>query len=226
MYLLIFLAVAMIFVYLVNRYEYHNSNYKDLTGNTYNEVMNDKGKYGEFLTVEELERFDIEHRMAVNVYIPKNDHETTEIDVIYICPYGVFVIESKNYSGWIYGDESHRYWTQVYSGNKKEKFYNPVFQNKTHIKSLAKVLNIHENKMKSLIVFSEKCTLKIGTIKSNDVYVFNRKDLAKILKTVIKNSPEILSKDEIQEIYSKLKKYTNASEEIKNDENLYFGEKD
>ena len=69
MYLLIFLAVAMIFVYLVNRYEYHNSNYKDLTGNTYNEVMNDKGKYGEFLTVEELERFDVEHRISVNVYI-------------------------------------------------------------------------------------------------------------------------------------------------------------
>ncbi|WP_200849329.1 nuclease-related domain-containing protein, partial [Clostridium neonatale] len=103
MYLLIFLAVVMIFVYLVNRYEYHNSNYKDLTGNTYNEVMNDKSKYSEFLTVEELERLDVEHRISVNVYISQNDRETTEINVIYICHYGIFVIESKNYNGLIYG---------------------------------------------------------------------------------------------------------------------------
>ena len=40
-----------------------------------------------------------------NVYVPKGDGEMAEIDVMCVTGKGVFVIESKNYSGWIFGSE-------------------------------------------------------------------------------------------------------------------------
>lgn len=49
----------------------------------------------------------------------------TEVDLIYINTSGIYVIESKNYSGWIFGDFKQKYWTQTFK-TEKHKFYNPV----------------------------------------------------------------------------------------------------
>ena len=66
------------------------------------------GKRGETLTERELKLvklFGRKGRTLRNVYIPKDNGETSEIDVVYITQKGIFVFESKNYSGWIFGDE-------------------------------------------------------------------------------------------------------------------------
>jgi hypothetical protein len=55
---------------------------------------------------------------------------------------GIFVFESKNYSGWIFGSEKNRYWTQTLPKNSKNKFFNPIWQNKAHIKALSESLGI------------------------------------------------------------------------------------
>ena len=47
---------------------------------------------------------------------------------------GIFVIESKNYSGWIFGNERDKKWTQVLANGDKNYFFNPILQNKIHIK--------------------------------------------------------------------------------------------
>ena len=52
-------------------------------------------------------------KFLFNLYIPKLNDETTEVDVVLIHPKGFFVIESKNYNGWIFGSEKNRYWTQT-----------------------------------------------------------------------------------------------------------------
>lgn len=81
-----------------------------------------------------------------NTYLPKGENgETTEIDVIMICYQGIFVFESKNYSGWIFGNEKYKTWTQTLPQGKgrkakKEKFLNPIMQNKLHIECLQEVL--------------------------------------------------------------------------------------
>ena len=65
------------------------------------------GRYGEALTARELKLVDLfgrKGKILRNVYIPKDNGETSEIDVLYITQKGIFVIESKNYSGWIFGD--------------------------------------------------------------------------------------------------------------------------
>ena len=51
-------------------------------------------------------------KVLINIYIPNGNH-TNEIDSILINNYGVFVIESKGYSGWIFGNETNKTWTQI-----------------------------------------------------------------------------------------------------------------
>ena len=60
--------------------------------------------------------------------------KSTQIDHIVVNKNGVFVIETKNYAGIIYGDEKDHKWLQVPAGgNVENEFYNPVKQNRTHI---------------------------------------------------------------------------------------------
>ena len=97
------------------------------------------GRRGEKLTERELKlvRFlERDGKILRNVYIPKENGETSEIDVLYITQKGIFVIESKNYSGWVFGSEKNYQWTVSLSNGIKNKLYNPIKQNQTHIKSL------------------------------------------------------------------------------------------
>lgn len=64
-----------------------------------------KGRYGEMLTAGKLHFLRLlghKGKVLSNVYIPKEDGETSEIDVMFLTEKGIFVIESKNYSGWIF----------------------------------------------------------------------------------------------------------------------------
>lgn len=73
--------------------------------------------------------------------IVSNNGNTTQIDHIVINPRGVFVIETKNYSGEIYGSENQREWTQVLAyGNVKNKLYNPLKQNATHVYNVKRIV--------------------------------------------------------------------------------------
>ena len=62
-----------------------------------------------------------------------------QIDHVVVSIYGIFVIETKNYSGWIFGDENSQYWAQVIY-KTKNRFYNPILQNRGHIKALQGLL--------------------------------------------------------------------------------------
>ena len=102
---------------------------------------------GEYLIWKELQKFELSGgKFLFNLYIPKPNEETTEIDVVLLHPKGFFVIESKNYSGWIFGSENNLNWTQILPiGKRKEgnkvQFYNPLRQTGTHIKHLKRILN-------------------------------------------------------------------------------------
>lgn len=106
--------------------------------------------------------------MLQNVYIPKSNGEATKIDLLYITAKGIFVIESKNYSGYIFGSENNPKWTvTLYAGKtwygkkmvRKHQFYNPIWQNRTHIKYLKKYLSDESLPTYSVIAFSERCQL-------------------------------------------------------------------
>ncbi|MGL5150068.1 MAG: nuclease-related domain-containing protein [Clostridium sp.] len=129
----------------------------------------------------------------------KTDYGTTQIDHILIGPKGIFVIETKNYSGWIYGGEWDDTWTQIIYG-KKTKFRNPVKQNYGHIMAVKKVLGYKYSKeVYSIIIFSDKCKLK----KTHKNVIHEKKIKSFIRKFKCKN---FLALEEIQSIVDKLEK--------------------
>jgi predicted RNA-binding Zn-ribbon protein involved in translation (DUF1610 family) len=100
---------------------------------------------------------------VINNIVLKNGQKTSQIDHIVISDFGVFVIETKNFKGWIVGNENSDYWTQVIF-KRKERFYNPIKQNLGHINALKDCLSQYPNiKYIPFVVFSAKAEIKVNT---------------------------------------------------------------
>jgi hypothetical protein len=94
-----------------------------------------------------------------NITLKIDDH-TTQVDHILVSTYGVFVIETKHYSGWIFGAANSKSWTQVFY-RMSIKFQNPLRQNFKHIKAVQELLDfIPTEQIKGLVVFSGNATFK------------------------------------------------------------------
>lgn len=215
---LLMLIILLYFISFIPKYiTYDKSEYKKRSGNSFVKTIFNKGNYGEFLTFSYLEKLPDYKKLLTNVYITKKDGKTTEIDLIMLHETGIYVFESKNYSGWIFGDEKNKTWTQTLNGNQKNKFFNPIWQNNTHINALSFILPELEHYIfKSYIIFSERCTLKKINIVSKDVQVINRQNLLKTINIDIKYSDKILSKEKLDELfYRHLLPLSLATDEIK-----------
>ena len=173
------------------------------------------GRRGEKLTERELKlvRFlGRDGKILRNVYIPKENGETSEIDVLYITQKGIFVIESKNYSGWVFGSEKNYQWTVSLSNGIKNKLYNPIKQNRTHMKWLQNYVG-EDIPLFSIISFSERCTLKLKG--EFTVPVINRDYLYATIRNIWNKSEDKLSDEQVNELYEKLKELTKVSKEDK-----------
>jgi hypothetical protein len=84
---------------------------------------------------------------------------TTQIDHVIASHHGIFVVETKNYDGWIFGDVESRYWTQILRG-KKSRFQNPLHQNAMHINALAAVTGIPKDRFRNVVYFVGGAVLK------------------------------------------------------------------
>lgn len=152
---------------------------------------------GEIEVNEVLEKIK-GYKLLSNVMI-KRQNGTSQIDHILIGRKGVFVIETKDFSGKIYGDQYSKYWMQKLNG-RKNTFYNPIRQNYGHIKALEEMLD-RKDIFISLIVFTNKSNIK--KIKA-EVPVIQLKKLKRFIKKY--KSDIYLSKDEISEIYNSINK--------------------
>lgn len=130
--------------------------------------MKGKGEYNRHIRKDSCQFF-YENLIQRGEYIPKANGETTEVDVILIHETGIYVIGSKNYKGWIFGSEEQKNWTQTLSagrnGVQKYHFYNPVIQNKVHIKWIKEYLKMRNLPIYSYIVFGNNATLKSINVK-------------------------------------------------------------
>lgn len=125
-----------------------------------------------------------------DIMIEINDF-SWQIDNVLLTNKALYVIESKDYSGWIYGSFSQEYWMQTfahyrnrYSGKtvSKSKFYNPIKQNQNHIKFLIdKFPQIKSIPIKNFVVFGKLATLKNIQKKTNDSYVITIRHLQSTL---------------------------------------------
>lgn len=173
-----------------------------------------KGRRGEKLTERELNLvrlFGRSGKVLRNIYVPKENDETSEIDVVFLTEKGIFVIESKNYSGWIFGSEKERYWTASLGKAEKNRFYNPVMQNRTHIKWLKQYLQ-DDIPMFNLIVFSERCELKKISIENDEIKVIKRDRVYAAVRDIWNKSETVLDENQIQDIFAKLSQLTNVDQ--------------
>ena len=100
------------------------------------------GKRGENFVSRKLLELDSEHYTVLgDLMLPSlGNTNTTQIDHIVVSDFGIFCIETKSYSGWIFGHAKQQHWTQVIYRYKK-KFYNPLRQNYAHIKAVEAIVS-------------------------------------------------------------------------------------
>jgi restriction system protein len=85
---------------------------------------------------------------------------TTQIDHILVSRYGVFVMETKHYTGWIFGDAKSKQWTQVIYGTKR-RFQNPLHQNYKHLKAVQELLDfLSPEQVVGFVVFTGDAKFK------------------------------------------------------------------
>ena len=97
-----------------------------------------------------------------DVTLPTPDG-TTQIDHIFVSRFGVFVVETKNMGGWIFGGERDRQWTQMFRGGKKFRFQNPLRQSYRHVKAVEGAmtgLGLPRGSVRSLVAFVGDAKLK------------------------------------------------------------------
>lgn len=196
---------------------YYKSTYYVITKNPYLTVKQDTGLYGEYQLFSSLREVEKEGgRFLFNIYVPKKEGGTSEIDLLLITKEGIFVFENKNYSGWIFGAENQLYWTQTLpcgrGGSQKNKFYNPIMQNKSHIRYLREFLGTSVP-IYSIIVFSDRCTLKQVNFSEEKTYIVYRNSVAEKVKAIRGEGTHLpITNSQMQTIYDRLYPYTQLTD--------------
>lgn len=123
------------------------------------------GMAGEFWVKRELKKLSDEYLVINDIMIKTKDGITHQIDHVVISKYGIFVIETKQYNGYIKGNDYDKRWL-IKNGKKKIYVNNPLHQNYGHVKSLEEILNLPEENFISLVCIPSRAIL---SVKSNNV---------------------------------------------------------
>ena len=116
---------------------------------------------GEALVASALQRhFKTQDYHLLNHITLRHRGGTTQIDHILVSRFGVFVIETKSYTGWIFANAEHPTWTQV-TFNDKFKFQNPIHQNYLHVKVVQELLDfVPMSAIQAMVVFTGDAEFK------------------------------------------------------------------
>lgn len=136
-----------------------------------------------------------EYHILNNITVP-HGNGSTQIDHIIVSKRGIFVVETKHYSGWIFGEENDKYWTQTFT-RSKHQFQNPIRQNYKHLLAIREIIGtLPNNTFFSSIVFTGTAKFKTLTPKN----VFTSKQLIE----TIKEAPEIINKEQMMACIGKI----------------------
>ncbi len=213
------ISAFLIYDFMQRKKLYESGSYYQITKTPFFLIGRNPGAHGEYLIYESLKSFELENaKFLFNLYIPTYNGKTTEIDAIMISQSGIFVFESKNYSGWIFGDENQKKWTQTLCaryGAQKEHFFNPIMQNQYHIDYLKKLINKNV-KIHSIIVFSDRCEFKNIKRKQNSkTYLIHRCNLYNTINNISIETNICLTAKGIKDIYNLLYKFSQVDGQAK-----------
>ena len=141
------------------------------------------------------------YRRFHNVIVPAKDG-TTQIDHLLVSPYGLFIVETKNLKGWIFGSANQPRWTQSIYGHNYS-FQNPLRQTFRQKKILAEFLQLDESIIHTVVFFVGNCSFA----KSLPANVINS-GLGRYIKNFV---IEFLSTEEIEAIVERLEQHVAGS---------------
>lgn len=134
------------------------------------------GELGEYKINIQLDQLPKNYKYISDLLIPNSYAKSgySQIDHVILTSYAIFVIETKNYAGTIYGDRKRAKW----SVNGKFPMMNPFNQNYGHIQAIQTVLkNVESSRFISMVSFTRRCTFKVNEelrkIKSDDLIVYD-----------------------------------------------------
>jgi hypothetical protein len=170
------------------------------------------GELGEYKINIQLNQLhkDTKYLSDVLILNPYGKSGYSQIDHVIFTPYTIFVVETKNYAGTIYGDRSRGKW----SVNGKFPMMNPFNQNYGHIQAIKGVLKtVDDKQFVSMVSFTKRCTFKVNEelrkIQSNDLIVYDTELSEFITRKInvlkLQNQEPIFSNDDLEGFYNKLK---------------------
>lgn len=156
-----------------------------------------KGKRGEKQVSALLSLLPKKDYLVINDLLLQSGGHSTQIDHVVVSVYGIFVIETKYYQGWIYGGENSEFWTQNIYGHKYE-LRNPLRQNQGHIKAIQRLLvNDGTIPIHNIVAFSRQATIKVD--RSLPVLYWGQ-----IVRYIRRFKEPMISDEKVGEIYRTL----------------------
>lgn len=146
-----------------------------------------------------------EYKVYNDLTLPTPSGGTTQVDHVVVSRFGVFVIETKNMIGWVFGSADQRHWTITYRRSKKRtRMLNPLHQNYGHVKAVQELTGLHKSVVHNIVVFvgsaspktalPSQVTFNIGQlldeIRSHRQIVLSEED--------VKRVADALSADKVQ----------------------------
>ena len=224
---MIILIIILIVSFIVYRTWYHSAGQYDSAGQ-YN-FAEQKGKRGEMRMSSILSQLPDEYTV-LNDLVYQTERGTTQIDHIVVSKYGIFAIETKNYSGEIYGDDERQKWTQMivtdvtyakkwwktYTYATKNRFYNPVKQSLGHTFRIKELLSAFPHvKIVPMVVFTGEAILK--NVESRYPVIYEEH----LLEVISEYRKACLRDDEVQKIldileWNNVRKVVSDSQHVEN----------
>lgn len=147
-----------------------------------------RGEWSERRVVLKLLKLGINPKAIFHdLYIQKPNGEYTQVDVVVATKAGIIVFEVKDYSGWIFGNEHQKYWTQLLAyGKERHRFYNPVMQNAGHIKAIRQCLPQNPDvPIYSVIVFFGDSEFKDVTCHADNTFIIYPRSIQRVVSEIL-----------------------------------------
>jgi hypothetical protein len=153
------------------------------------------------------------YRRFHDVIIPSSNG-TTQVDHILVSPFGLFIVETKNRKGWIFGSETQSTWTQVVYKDKYT-FQNPLRQTHRHMKVLSKFLDVNESHIQTVVYFNGDSEFKtelpsnvlsygLGSyIKQFNETVLSNDEIERVCNLLISNEGKISKQEHLQSLHDR-----------------------
>lgn len=157
-------------------------------------LIQDKGRLGEITVANHLGQLPIDEYTVMHDVMIQAWKGTSQIDHLVVSKYGIFVIETKNYNGKIYGSVKAQSWKQ-YINNAEYSFYNPVRQNEGHVRALRSILSGCGNvSIFPIVVFTGEVLLNVSACGAMVIYAYQ------LLPKIKEFESQLLSSEQVDHI--------------------------